>query len=174
MGCTPKRYPIYDTGVHGFGLRVSSSGKKSWIFEYRPGEGGRRTPKNRVTIGAADALTPDEARKLADKLHARVMSGEDPQAAKAVRRHAGLDDVRIHDLRHSHASVGAGENLGLHMIGHLLSHKQPSTTQRDAHLAASPVHAASNKIAGKIARAMGEPAPQKRIDSLFPKDKGAA
>jgi hypothetical protein len=45
------RYTIFDSSIPGFGLRVYPSGEKSWVFEYRPGEGGRRVPKKRITIG---------------------------------------------------------------------------------------------------------------------------
>lgn len=62
--------------------------------------------------------------------------------------------MRLHDLRHSFASVGAGAGMGLPVIGKLLGHSQASTTQRYAHLDADPVRAAANTIAEKIERAM--------------------
>jgi Site-specific recombinase XerD len=74
---------------------------------------------------------------------------------RAVRAHAGLDDVRIHDLRHSFASVAASGGVPLQMIGKLLGHAQAATTQRYAHLADDPLKAASDTIASKIAAAMG-------------------
>src|SRR5262249_51011777 len=46
----------------------------------------------------------------------------------AVTRAAGLNRVRIHDLRHSFASIGAGASLGLPIIGKLLGHSQAATT----------------------------------------------
>ena len=73
-----------------------------------------------------------------------------------VRARAGLDEVRLHDLRHSFASVGAGAGMGLPVIGKLLGHSQASTTQRYAHLDADPVRAAANTIANKIEEAMGD------------------
>jgi integrase len=73
---------------------------------------------------------------------------------RAVRKRAGIDDVRIHDLRHSFASVGAGSDLGLPIIGRLLGHTQASTTQRYAHIAVNPAKRAADLIAGKIADAM--------------------
>jgi integrase len=73
----------------------------------------------------------------------------------AVTKAAGLDGVRIHDLRHSFASVGAGASLGLPVIGKLLGHSQPSTTARYAHLDADPMRRAAETIGATIAAAMG-------------------
>ena len=66
----------------------------------------------------------------------------------------GLTDVRIHDLRHSFASVAASGGLSLPMIGKLLGHTQAATTARYAHLAADPVRAANEAIGQKIAATM--------------------
>ena len=68
----------------------------------------------------------------------------------AVRRAAGLDNVRLHDLRHSFASVGAGASLGLPTIGKLLGHTQASTTQRYAHIANDPLRRAADTISEMI------------------------
>ena len=73
---------------------------------------------------------------------------------ESVRALAGLKDLRLHDLRHSHASVGAGEGLSLPVIGALLGHSQPATTARYAHLATSPLRAASELIGKQIEAAM--------------------
>jgi integrase len=68
----------------------------------------------------------------------------------AVCKHAGLTDVRIYDLRHTFASVGAGGGLSLPLIGRLLGHTQSRTTQRYAHLADDPLKEAADKIATVI------------------------
>ena len=73
----------------------------------------------------------------------------------AVRTLAGLKDVRLHDLRHSLASVGAGAGLSLPIIGGLLGHTQAQTTKRYAHLAADPLRAAAELVGARIAAAMG-------------------
>ena len=72
----------------------------------------------------------------------------------AISKRAGLSGLRIHDLRHSFASIGAGAGLSLPVIGGLLGHSQPSTTQRYAHLATEPVRAAADLVAGRISDAM--------------------
>ena len=75
---------------------------------------------------------------------------------RAIVKRAGLPGLRIHDLRHTHASVGAGMGLGLPIIGKLLGHTQPSTTARYAHLDADPLRRASKRIGSRLAAAMGE------------------
>ena len=71
-----------------------------------------------------------------------------------IRKRIGLDDVRLHDLRHTFASSAAAGGLSLPMIGRLLGHTQSVTTQRYAHLAADPIHAASDVVGLRIAAAM--------------------
>jgi integrase len=96
-----------------------------------------------------------------------VIAGGDPEKPRAdlkrpwqaVARRAGLGGVRVHDLRHTHASYGAGAGLGLPIIGKLLGHTQAATTQRYAHLDADPLRRASERIGGDIAAAMGEAKP---------------
>ncbi len=74
---------------------------------------------------------------------------------RRLRHAAGLDEVRIHDLRHSFASVAAASGQSLIIIGALLGHTQPQTTARYAHLAADPLRAANESVGEKIADAMG-------------------
>jgi integrase len=82
---------------------------------------------------------------------------------KALKLKAGKDramlrpSLRLHDLRHTFAATGAGSSLGLPVIGKLLGHSQPQTTQRYAHLDADPMHKAANLIGSQIAAAMAPP-----------------
>lgn len=71
-----------------------------------------------------------------------------------VRKRAGLPHVRLHDLRHTYASVGAGTSVGLPIIGKLLGHTQASTTARYSHLADDPIRTAADSIGEAIAAAM--------------------
>jgi integrase len=73
---------------------------------------------------------------------------------RRIRRAAKLDDVRLHDLRHSFASVAASGGQSLVIIGKMLGHSQPGTTARYAHLADDPVKAAADAVGQQIAAAM--------------------
>jgi integrase len=64
----------------------------------------------------------------------------------AVCKRAGLTGVRIYDLRHTFAAVGAGGGLSLPLIGRLLGHTQHRTTMRYAHLADDPLREAVDRI----------------------------
>jgi hypothetical protein len=79
-----------------------------------------------------------------------------PPLLELVSKRAGLEGVRLHDLRHTHASFGAGAGLGLPIIGKPLGHTQSSTTQRYAHLDVDPLRRASEKIGNRLATAMGD------------------
>lgn len=71
----------WDNEVSGFGLKVTPSGGKVYVYQYRvarPGE-AERTPAKRYTIGKHGNLTPDQARKRAKELAALVMQGIDPR-----------------------------------------------------------------------------------------------
>jgi integrase len=87
---------------------------------------------------------------------------------RAVAKRAGLDRVRIHDLRHTHASIGAGAGLGLPIIGKLLGHTKASTTQRYAHLDTDPLRRASDHIGARLAKALGEPNPKSAQGAVVP------
>jgi integrase len=67
-----------------------------------------------------------------------------------VRRKAGLPDVRVHDLRHTYASILASSGLSLPIIGRLLGHTQAATTQRYSHLLDDPLRKATETAAAVI------------------------
>jgi len=123
-------------------------------------------------------VIPGQAKKRPDgTLESRPRSDlKRPWAA--VRKRAGLDAaadnpqfrVRLHDLRHTHASIGVGSNLGLPIVGKLLGHKQTRTTERYAHLEADPVRKASEAIGARIMDAMG--GAKGRKSNVVPMKKG--
>lgn len=70
---------------------------------------------------------------------------------RRIRARAALEDVRIHDLRHSFASAAVGAGMSLPMIGKLLGHSTPQTTARYAHLADDPMKAAAELVGSIVA-----------------------
>ena len=68
----------------------------------------------------------------------------------SVRREAGIEDVRIHDLRHSYASRALALGESLPVIGKLLGHTQVETTARYAHLARDSVRESAARVAASI------------------------
>jgi integrase len=97
-----------------------------------------------------------------ERVGPHVAPGDEPEQPRhdlkrpwgAVTRRAGLTGVRLHDLRHTYASFGAGGGLGLPIIGRLLGHSQVATTARYAHLDNDPLRRASEAIASRIAAAL--------------------
>ena len=73
---------------------------------------------------------------------------------RAIRANAGLETLRIHDLRHAFASVGASMGMSLPVIGKLLGHTQAATTARYAHLSDDPLQKATALIGAHINAAM--------------------
>ncbi|MBL6597986.1 MAG: site-specific integrase [Alphaproteobacteria bacterium] len=86
-----------------------------------------------------------------------------------VRRRAELNDVRIHDLRHSFASAAIAGGMSLPLVGKLLGHKPVQTTARYAHLADDPLRIAAKQVGGSIEAAMkGGGSPPKGAKELMP------
>jgi integrase len=77
------------------------------------------------------------------------------------RAYAGLDDVRLHDLRHSYASLAAAQGVSLQMIGKLLGHRVAATTQRYAHLARDHVSSINDELGAVMQAAIEKGVPQR-------------
>jgi integrase len=71
-----------------------------------------------------------------------------------ARAHGGLEDVRLHDLRHSFASLAAGRGISLYLIGRLLGHRVPATTQRYAHLARDVIASVNEELGAAMQAAI--------------------
>ncbi len=74
----------------------------------------------------------------------------------ALRRLAGLDDVRLHDCRHTYASHAVMSGLDLYTVGRLLGHADIASTERYAHLADEHVREAAGRISRIVNDAMTE------------------
>ena len=71
-----------------------------------------------------------------------------------IRRAAALPDVRLHDLRHSFASVAINDGVSLVMIGRLLGHALPETTARYTHLEDGSVQEAAARVSRSLGQAL--------------------
>lgn len=114
------------------------------------------------TIHLSDAAV--EVIRTVPRIGRFVVAGAKPDEAFrnltrawiVVRKRAGLAGVRLHDLRHSYASLAAGQGVSLQMIGTLLGHRRESTTRRYAHLARDAVAAVSDDIGNAMAAAIAK------------------
>jgi integrase len=102
----------------------------------------RELPRLAASPRVIPAMRAESAAPAIDKVWSRV------------RKTAELSDVRLHDLRHSFASVGAIGGLSLPVIGALLGHKHSTTTARYTHLSADPLRAANEAVGARIEAAM--------------------
>ncbi|CAK7255595.1 MULTISPECIES: site-specific integrase [unclassified Shinella] len=121
-----------------------------------------KTGRKTVVLSTAALAVLKEMPRVGIYVVAGASAGEEDEKPRAdlkkpwsaVTKRAGLDGLRIHDLRHSFASVGAWSGLGLPVIGSLLGHADVSTTQKYAHIADDAARRAADAIAGQIAVAL--------------------
>jgi integrase len=98
-----------------------------------------------------------------------VIAGERPDRPRddlhrpwqRIVKHAKLDGVNLHTLRHTHASIGVGAGLGLPIVGSLLGHTTARTTSRYAHIANDPARRASELIGSTITAALERRSPER-------------
>jgi integrase len=74
---------------------------------------------------------------------------------KRALRQAGIHDFRIHDLRHTHASIAINNGASLYEVQNLLGHSQAKTTTRYAHLADETLRRVSDTVSRTIREAVG-------------------
>ncbi len=125
-------------------LPDSKTGRKTVVLSEAAIEVLNSTPRIGRYVIAGESAGTEEEKPRADL--------KKPWASICER--AGLEGVRLHDLRHTFASVGAGSGLGLPVIGKLLGHARSATTERYAHLATDASKRAADSIAGQIATAL--------------------
>ncbi|MDB5421695.1 MAG: hypothetical protein JWR59_1642, partial [Brevundimonas sp.] len=77
------RYIVWDADMKGFGVRVSTNGRKAFVVRYRTIGGADRL----MVLGVLGVFTPDEARERARLMLAEAAKGGDPQQMKMGHRH---------------------------------------------------------------------------------------
>ncbi|MDG6078073.1 site-specific integrase [Erythrobacter litoralis] len=119
-----------------------------------------KTGAKEIHLGNAALAVLEKITPAADNPF--VIEGRNPGAHltdlqpfwQRLRGRAGLKNARIHDLRHTYASVAVSHGQSLPMIGKLLGHTQVQTTARYAHLANQPVLQAANDVSDLIAKSL--------------------
>lgn len=117
--------------------------------------GARRIPLPPAARGILESLPRNDDNPF-------VIAGHIPRQAitdlqrpwRRIRSAAGLEDVRIHDLRHTYASNAVANGMPIQMVGKLLGHTQIQTTMRYAHLADDPVMRAAESNAAMLSDAL--------------------
>ncbi|MDE0488604.1 MAG: tyrosine-type recombinase/integrase [Gammaproteobacteria bacterium] len=157
---------VHPSAVAAFRLLMLTGCRKSEILTLRwedvDLEAGEIQLRDAKTGARAVAISPSARRVLEDLSRVPgnpwVIAGAIPgrhyrnlnNAWLLIRTRAGLNDVRIHDLRHSFASRALALGESLPMIGKLLGHKKVQTTARYAHLARDSVKASAARVAESL------------------------
>lgn len=109
---------LWDAGLPGLGVRVQTSGRKTFVFRCRP-EGGRASNQRELRLGVHPTLTLDDARREARRLAGVVAGGEDPGASRDKRR----EDA---EAKRNAATV---ELAGVDYLKHVTRHQKPRTLE---------------------------------------------
>lgn len=99
------RFIVWDRALRGFGVRVAPSGRKTYIYRYRAGDGGRKAQLRLYVLGVhGDDFTPAQAREAAGDASAAVRLGKDPQAMRVRAR----NDLTLTELCEKYLAEGVG------------------------------------------------------------------
>jgi integrase len=109
---------LFDDDLPGFGIRIRSSGARTWIYQYKLG-----TRHRRLTLGNVAALALVQARKIAGELHAKVRLGRDPAGEKDEGRSRAAETVgAVLESYLAHKKANMRPRSYLETERHLLRH----------------------------------------------------
>jgi integrase len=123
----------------------------------KPGATTKQATVHRVPLSAPARQLLDRLYRAKDAAAEFVFPGRNGHRSEISRpwlhlcRAARISDVRIHDLRHTYASILASSGHSLPIIGRLLGHTQPATTARYSHLQDDPLRLATERAGAIIA-----------------------
>ena len=145
-------------------LLLLTGGRKSEIVRLKRREvDGSRLRLEDSKTGPRTVILSPEARKIIDRrmdgpgefLFPSPVNPERPVSGNLslwhqIRREIGIEDVRLHDLRHSYASQCVIEGIPLPVVSRLLGHSQSKMTLRYVHAADRDVEAAAERVGTRI------------------------
>ena len=151
------------TGCRRNEIRLAQWPDIDWqrgLLHARNAKGGRRF----VHLNAGALAVLEALRTFPDDGNPHVIRGLKEGAPYAnlgdawevVRKRAALKDVRLHDLRHSHASLAGADGASLPIIGALLGHRTAAASKRYTHVADNPAKLASERVGERVTRGLGE------------------
>lgn len=118
-----------------------------WV---KPSAHTKQKREHRVPLNPAAVRLLENCPRVSDYVFPGAHEGQSLKDIKTawekIRTAAKLPDLRIHDLRHTYASMLASSNLSLPVIGQLLGHTQAQTTARYAHLLDAPLRDATDTV----------------------------
>ena len=134
-------------------MRAKADPACPYVFpgKVKPGKDGRKEwePLSEIKrVWLAVCVKAGLAVQVEQLVDGKPVKGEDGKPVMVWQATA-----RIHDLRHSYASILASSGLSLPLIGALLGHTQAATTQRYAHLLDDPLRAATERVGELVTRA---------------------
>jgi integrase len=110
-----RRYDLWDSDLKGFGLRIETSGRKTFFVRYRAEGGGRNAPRRFMAIGRMGVLTPEQAREKARRILGEVAMGHDPARARSARRDEMLISGLIDHYEKEGCVIQRGKRRGTPM-----------------------------------------------------------
>jgi integrase len=136
-------------------LRWEHVDRERWVLRLPDSKTGAKE----IPVGRAAQLVLKNIERTTSPW---VIPGRDPRAAlvnlnkawRRIRKHAEIEDVRLHDLRRTAASAGASAGLSLETVGQILGHTQAATTKRYAFLFDDAKREAADLMSARLADAM--------------------
>lgn len=129
--------------------------KRTWLIPRSKSGKLRHVILNQMAVELLErqARLPDNPYIFPGKITGNQINNPQKSFGRVLKK-AGISDFRIHDLRHTHASIAINNGASLYEVQHLLGHSQSKTTSRYAHLADETLRKVSDTISNRIANAM--------------------